>query len=917
MSARETALEYVAPPPESLWNWADGGEVIVWSDGTTVVFREEMEQVLSEIAGRGLPPFGPLVLLLAACRGRVPDRAVVDVFLGMKFALVEGRSEQYQQYASVAGRLAEERLLGVLEKLRSIGRFPPALITGTRAKAILVQTVLETEVEIAPADAEDVLEVLCDGLVEEELQVNRRRTGADCLIADLDMLHAGLKRLDPASLALREKTGLDVPPSAANVELPRAEDVRKLLREIRSDARLDGLARVARDIMAALHLPRSISEIDDSSTGGVADISNRGPIHRLLIGELAHDDLTLAVRIALNEALYLRREPPSRQDPVRSALLLDSGIRLWGVPRLFATAAGMALLANAQSNASLAAFRAARRRVVPIAPGSREGWLAHLEVLEPTPHPGDAVRAFVDQASRGSGELQLVIVSHRRALEDPVFLSRLDEFPGMTFHLAAVDGDGNFSVARRTPRGSLPVCTAKINLESLTSPSEPDALPLRITATALPAILRQTPLPFLLPVQVKLDRSLPVGTGGICITRRGSVWLWHGPLEGARILAAAPMRGQTCAFLAEEVSRRAWILKLRGGAGELRLFTIGWESGGPPELRADRVLLRPSNAPPAQSFIHGGFLHLVFQRHTDIYALEEGGHVHNCAHPEGMVPVSDRFFHNRIHDEWNVLSYDGLRASFEPVRRPHLAPNDDVRLLFRRRGHEGPWAITSLGHLIDTAQPNERVLLDLPNAVARATLLAGGRRLLVECADSPKQSGYVIDLGETIPKYSPIMNHAGVVECPIHPPFRTVRVQFSGVGVTPEGILLKSRRQSVALIFDKERQCFALRELPRGGAAVAVRDLEPAPVPEDASYELSAAEFPKGIIHLDSRGMLHVQSRDALVPEMSFVLAAVQSLPAWTSDGDITGSSYFVKSQRAGKAADLYRVFERLISSLQ
>ena len=39
-----------------------------------------------------------------------------------------------------------------------------------------------------------------------------------------------------------------------------------------------------------------------------------GDFDRLLVSELAHDDLTLSVRIALNEALYLRREAPAR-DP--------------------------------------------------------------------------------------------------------------------------------------------------------------------------------------------------------------------------------------------------------------------------------------------------------------------------------------------------------------------------------------------------------------------------------------------------------------------------------------------------------------------------------------------------------------------------------------------------------------------------
>ena len=79
--------------------------------------------------------------------------------------------------------------------------------------------------------------------------------------------------------------------------------------------------------------------------GGVADITNRGPLDRLLLSELAHDDLTLAARVALNEALYLRREPPMREPPGALGLLLDSGVRLWGIPRVLATAVALALIA--------------------------------------------------------------------------------------------------------------------------------------------------------------------------------------------------------------------------------------------------------------------------------------------------------------------------------------------------------------------------------------------------------------------------------------------------------------------------------------------------------------------------------------------------------------------------------------------
>ena len=85
-----------------------------------------------------------------------------------------------------------------------------------------------------------------------------------------------------------------------------------------NDQELGGMS-IARQLLAAIHLPRSLSDRDDLPVGGISDISNRGPLDRLLLSELAHDDLTLAVRIATNEALYLaaRRRPAVRPSGAR------------------------------------------------------------------------------------------------------------------------------------------------------------------------------------------------------------------------------------------------------------------------------------------------------------------------------------------------------------------------------------------------------------------------------------------------------------------------------------------------------------------------------------------------------------------------------------------------------------------------
>jgi len=54
---------------------------------------------------------------------------------------------------------------------------------------------------------------------------------------------------------------------------------------------------------------------------------------------------------------------------------------------------------------------------------------------------------------------------------------------------------------------------------------------------------------------------------------------------------------------------------------------------------------------------------------------------------------------------------------------------------------------------------------------------------------------------------------------------------------------------------------------------------------------------------LDPRGLLHLQSSDASIPEVTIGLAESTSLPVWASDGSIYGPSYFIGDDEALPAA--------------
>src|SRR5438874_1298421 len=78
----------------------------------------------------------------------------------------------------------------------------------------------------------------------------------------LAALREGLRGVDAQKLALRRRTGLDQLPAPAPI-VPPSQRIRELLAELRGDPELGGVARLAHDLMAAVHVPRALHAAEE------------------------------------------------------------------------------------------------------------------------------------------------------------------------------------------------------------------------------------------------------------------------------------------------------------------------------------------------------------------------------------------------------------------------------------------------------------------------------------------------------------------------------------------------------------------------------------------------------------------------------------------------------------------------------
>jgi hypothetical protein len=902
---RQQAISYLQAPAYAPWRWAENGNVLVWWDGSTVAFREEVTQILQWLAPNNLPPFGAIVLMLAACRGKFPT---VISMIGDPAASLSPEAGSKAALLLTARRQLTAQLQAALVELGKLSKLPPELNTGMKAKCILAEAIFETARVERFIDARSVLSGMREPFSEHELNPEGDNARAANLVRQLHIVAEGLKPHTPESLALRLRTGLDALPQEIDTELPVAERARRLIDELSRDREYGAVARAARELMAAVRLPRRLAQREEMAIGGISDITNRGPLDRLLLSELAHDDLTLAVRVALNEALYLRREPPMREPPGTLAVLLDSGLRLWGIPRVLASAVALAFAACDKQHAQALFWRAHGKELLPVKLLSKHGLTEHLGALEVDAHCGDAVAAFSAAAPVGE-ENQSVLITHRDCLEDPGFRKALTTAPQPPDFVATVDRAGHFELHALPLARRQPICDAELDLAAVFAEKATTvSLVNPLFAAKLPAIFGVSPFPFLLPFSGRAEYWIKSNDGFTyaILNDRRMIRFNHYTI-GGRVLASELPPGKTAWM--SRVDETVHVVKASTTQRPSWLLSVP-QSGGPSrtsELEAGSELLA----------IHRcGEVILAIRRHdVRAYSLADGkllGRALNSYHW-----VHGRFL--RVKERFWFPTWDGQNIKFEPVSLPK---DRVVLVIFDREGVDGPWFADTAGNIVSTAT-GESARLPLPAAnrhgpdTVRVSL--DGHRVFA--ATLVPKWACVLDLHTGQVQDRPVRQQHWVPDMldppPMLPNWNLYRVldllRHYGESLTFCG--RKGRWRWIT--FEAGR--IMIRDADSRGINVTWPGSDPLSfsllrTPPGVGCTLHVTEWPNGSkAFLDSRGLLHLKSHDPSLPEVSLILSDGE-VAGWTSDGYVCGPSFFFEDQRPPTPQKVFDRIEAFLS---
>lgn len=529
---------YFQPPQEYFWHWAEDNSVVEWKNGTTIVYREELASLLTSLAPGGLPPLGAVLLLLAACQSSWRD--TTDEIL-----VLQGVANNLSHTLPPADEL-RFHIRVATSFLDIVCELPPELRQGT-AKAHLLREVLGPNERQVPArDARQLAQQLSqpNELIDPAAFSPAPSLSGLLFQTDLLCLDRAARQFPTVhSLELRLRTGLDQLPEPlpeAPAPPPTPELPANLLAELAAEAQTAGLARLVPHLRAALHLPQPARQAGDQPLGGVADLANRGPLDRLLLSELAQDDLSLLARLAHGEALYLRREAPPLPQPLPRVLLLDTTLPTWGLPHVVGLAAALALAPAARPGQPAAlALALGERAAQPLDLRTRPGVVAALGHLDPALHCGAALPALLPTLPAAA---EAVLITEAQAARQPAFLAFLQAAPASLRFLLTVARSGELVLHELAGGRRTVLSTSQVDLEkTLFAPRKP--IPQTLAELVLPAFFEQATPPLFFPTAS--FRALgnmvhyEAGRGAMGITQQLRVLYWPHDYLGA--LEALPM----------------------------------------------------------------------------------------------------------------------------------------------------------------------------------------------------------------------------------------------------------------------------------------------------------------------------------------------------------------------------------------
>lgn len=488
-------IHYFQAPKDYFWKWVESGTVLEFANGRTICYREDLTFILSNLVLPDQVPVGTVLLLLCACKDNCQELFELKSYLWKL-----GYLSVYTQEEHIKTKQEIQKALKFLELVNAL---PFAYRSGLKRIA-LFQAILEREGVHEGKRLKSLTNEFKSGNLDEQIFGVQRELNFTLVNADIAPLVYALQQfLDTGALELKLRTGISVLPQPAKVGLP-APVPQDLMEQLAADLKTAGIARLSKKIIAALNIPMHLSGSSDQSIGGVSDISNRGHFDKLLLSELAQDDLVLTARLANNEALFLQREAMPASQQQQWHIILDTTLKMWGLPRVFGLAAGLAFN-ESKKQVQMDAWALGGESVLEVDLDTRQGVITALEQLDTGLNCGAALKKLM--AEQVSAKDKYILITGAHYQQDSAFMRAFGQVKAQLDYLVEVDRDGRIALYETLGKKHQLVNQALIDLNE-TLFTQNRTLRKNYGVAGLPAMLNAPDFPLLFPAsKIKLQHQ--------------------------------------------------------------------------------------------------------------------------------------------------------------------------------------------------------------------------------------------------------------------------------------------------------------------------------------------------------------------------------------------------------------------------
>ncbi|MFC3160833.1 hypothetical protein SAMN05443633_105180 [Chryseobacterium arachidis] len=396
-----------------------------------IAYRPYIIEVLKELQTQGLPPFGAFLLTMYATQ---------DGYLnldGIFYFLRKYRTEETSDF-----NLDIKNACQLLENLSKIGN---SMKRGQN-RINLFQTIFKDSVNLISAEeSEYILNSYHRSPQKIGDAAEKLMLSDDIIDRDIETLSFIHNRFPTTESIVKAIQGLTVEPEIKEelAEERTAESEKDFIQELIEEPKTFQLGSLIKRIWSGLKIPMRHLSPGEQPIGGVADITNKGDLHRMLLSEYANEDEVFMNRVANNEALYIQREIPPEENIFERIILIDTSLKNWGTPKVLSFASALAVIKHPKAHSECKVY-ALGQSSIAMTLDRVEEVIENLNLVSGTLDVSEALDLFFKK-ERTEKDLEVFFITHHENLANESLQKVIHENRNRLKFLVTTSSDGELN----------------------------------------------------------------------------------------------------------------------------------------------------------------------------------------------------------------------------------------------------------------------------------------------------------------------------------------------------------------------------------------------------------------------------------------------------------------------------------------